>query len=220
LKKAIKDSTVQIYGAERNLAKAITVIRGDGSIGLPLPQLTDRKIHRISISLGAESKLLIPSGDFGKGFIHILDENPFIEVLTELDIITDFTSFFEEKEKLITKYPGLILIGGEKNLLSVYIYNGMKFPEEPPPTIIESNYWEILQSVERYQQGREADKRSYTWDYLIENVAKDVLAGEMEFGNNLSDNEIVLRYLAKENRIACRLLSDSFKDFLVLARSN
>jgi hypothetical protein len=50
-------------------------------------------------------------------------------------------------------------------------------------------------------------------------VAKFILSGEMEFGKTLSENEIVLRYLVRENRFARRLLSDAFKEFSELARA-
>jgi hypothetical protein len=81
------------------------------------------------------------------------------------------------------------------------------------------NYWEELQSNSQYQERLVSDKRSCFWDILIEHVSKFVLADEMEYGNTLSDNENVLRYLARENRFARRLLSEALKDFFVLAKA-
>lgn len=218
-KRAITESAKQLYGAERNLARAKAVTKGDGSEGLPLPDLKDRKVHRVSVSLGAQNRLPIPSGDFGKGFVHVWDEGFVSVVLTELDTITDFIEYLEEKEKLATQYPGLIVEGGERNLLAIYIFNGRRFPQKPPPKHLHGNYWKELESNVHYQQRLEADKSSYLWDRLIEHLITFILTDKMEFGKTLTENEIVLRHLARENRFARRLLSDAFKEFLEIARA-
>lgn len=216
-KKAIEASAKQIYGAERNMARATSVIKSDGCEGLPLPGLEDRIVHRISVSLGAQGRLPMPSGDFGKGFIHVWDEEFFSIVLMELDTITDFVEYLEHKEKMATLYPGLIIEGGERNLLAIYIFNGRRFPQEPPPKYLKGDYWKELQSNVHYQRRIGADKDSFIWDKLIEYLAKFVLTDKMEFGRTLSENESVLRYLARENRFARRCLSSDFKEFLELS---
>jgi hypothetical protein len=216
-KKAIADSAKQIYGAERNMVRASAVIMSDGCKGLPLPALKDRKVHRISVSLGAQSRLPIPSGDFGNGYIHVWDEEFLTAVLMELDTITDFVEYLEQKEKMATLYPRLIIEGGERNLLAIYIFTGRRFPQQPAPMHLKGDHWKELQSNVYYQRKTEANKDSYIWDSLIEHLAKFVLTDKMEFGNTLSENESVLRYLARENRFARRCLSSDFKEFLELA---
>jgi len=218
-KKAVRESAKQLYGAERNMARAKAITKSDGSEGLPLPDLKDRKVHRVSVSLGAQNRLSISSGDFGKGFVHVWDEGFVSIVLKELDTITDFIEYLEEKEKLATQYPGIIVEGGERNLLAIYIFNGRRFPQEPPPIHLHGNYWKELESNVHYQQRIEADKSSYLWDRLIEHLTTFVLTDKMEFGKTLSENENVLRYLARENRFARRLLSDAFKEFLEIAEA-
>ena len=83
-RRAIEKSVKQIYGAERWIRSATHIIRSDGVNGLPLPQTSDIKIHRLSISLGSEGKALILSRDYGKGFVHIFDEDSFQIILTEI----------------------------------------------------------------------------------------------------------------------------------------
>jgi hypothetical protein len=218
-KKAINESAKQLYGAERNLARAKAITKSDGSEGLPLPDLMDRKVHRVSVSLGAQNRLPLSSGDFGKGFVHVWDEGFVSVVLTELDTITDFIEYLEEKEKLSTQYPELIVEGSERNLLAIYIYNGRRFPQEALPKHLHGNYWKELESNVHYQQRIEADKSSYLWDRFIEHLSTFVLADKMEFGKTLSENENILRYLVRENRFARRLLSDAFKEFLEIAET-
>ncbi len=150
----------------------------------------------------------------------MLDENSFMEILTELDTIPDLTDYLEKKEKLIEEYPSLDLDRDEKSILSVYIHNGRNFPEGPPPLIVDRGNWERLIRNEQYQEEKNAIERSYVWDNLIEHISDFVLKGEMEFDNSLSDDETVLRYIARENRFSRFFLSDIFKDFLVGAKAN
>jgi len=47
-KKAIEQSAGQIYGAERWLDSATHVVRSDGSPGLALPLVSERRLHRVA----------------------------------------------------------------------------------------------------------------------------------------------------------------------------
>ena len=88
-REAIDASVKQIYGAERWLAQATRVVRKDGSPGLRLPPLENRHVHRIAVAIGGKGETIIKSGDFGKGYVHVLTQRGFEDLLTELDTITD-----------------------------------------------------------------------------------------------------------------------------------
>jgi len=70
---AVDASVKQIWGAERWLARAEQLIRKDGRL-VSLPPKEERKIHRISVSLGAAGQTPLRWGDLGHGFVHVCDE--------------------------------------------------------------------------------------------------------------------------------------------------
>jgi len=55
------------------------------------------------------------------------------------------------------------------------------------------------------------------WDGLIESIAKDALSDRLEAGSTLTEAEMVLRVMAKEDRFARRVLAKCLKDFLDVA---
>ena len=209
----------QIYGAERNLTKAQCVTRSDGTKGLSLPAPNERIIHRISVSLGGKGVVPIPSGDFEKGFVHVWDESFLCVVMKELDTISDFVDYLQAKETFALKNPGLVVEGGEKNILAVFIHGGRKFPTETPPPIINGNQWDRLEEKEEFKLRNETNLESHLWDRLIEYLSQQVLEDRMEFGGNLNGNERVLRYMARETRFDRRILSNTFEEFLREAKA-
>jgi hypothetical protein len=218
-RKAIHNSVKQIYGAERNLTKTQYVTRSDGTEGLSIPAPNVRIIHRISVSLGGKGAIPIPSGDFGKGFVHVWDEIFLGVVMKELDTISDFVGYLQAKEIFAMKNPGLMVEGGEENILAVFIHSGRKFPIETPPPIITGNLWDKLDENEQFKLRNEANRESYLWDQLLEYLSRQVLEDRMEFGGTLNDNERVLRYMARESRFARRILSTTFEEFLREAKA-
>jgi len=89
-KKAIEESSRQIYGAERWIRSANRVMRADQTPSLLLPDKSRLHIHRVALALGARGAVPYQQGDFGKGFVHILDDTSLRVVLRELDTISDF----------------------------------------------------------------------------------------------------------------------------------
>jgi hypothetical protein len=58
---------------------------------------------------------------------------------------------------------------------------------------------------------------SYAWDRLIEYFARHALAGTFEFGNELTENELIFRAMARESRLMRRFLAEVFLGFHELA---
>ncbi|SRR5216683_3811485 len=92
-KKAIEDSIKQIFSAERRLKSKIYVTRKDGSRGVDLPDPSSRRIHRIAIAFGSRGEVPISSHKSAKGYVHVMTDTSFSDVLTELDTITDFVNY-------------------------------------------------------------------------------------------------------------------------------
>ncbi len=225
-KKAIQESVAQIYGAERNITQADTVIQSDGSPGLPLPALSERIVHRVSVSLGSQGILPIPTGDFGKGFVHVFNEESLDLVLRELDTISDFIGYLTAKEALCSNYPKLTVEGGEKNFLAVFIKYYGRFPAEPPPPVIPGNIWDDLINSEYYRNKKKADQVSYAWDQIVEWLSNEALSDRLDglkdvavvgSSSSLTDNERVLRFMARESRFERRCLAKIWIDFRELA---
>jgi hypothetical protein len=154
-KKAIVGSVKQIYGAERWIKNASHVIRSDGTQGLSIPDNSTRRIHRIAVALGGGGKFPIEFGNFGKGFVHVLDEKSFITIMRELDTVADFIEYLIAKEQLYSSGIKTIFQGGEEDLLAIYIHHGRKFPENYETLVIGDDLWSgLISRPESLSSGR------------------------------------------------------------------
>jgi len=217
-KRAIDASVKQIYGADKWIEEASHVIRNDGSVAIELPEKKVRRVHRIAVALGDEGKAPIKFGDFGKGFVHVFDKISLEIIMGELDTIEDFIEYLSAKESLYLSGRKTIYQGGEEDLLALYLREGRQFPEKFDLLIIDDNLWEGFKNSEQHRAKKEADQTSYTWDRLIEVLSNDILRGNLEFGPNLTDSELAVRTMARENRFGRRLLGQSLMEFYELAR--
>lgn len=216
-KRAIEESVKQIYGAERWIASAKYVVRLDGSEGLSIPDADLRRVHRVAIAFGAEGKVGIRFGDFGKGYVHVLDERSFGILLSELDTISDFVAYLIEKERLTSRAS--VILDGEENLLAFYLQEGRQFPERPDVLILESGSWETLTALPEFKRRKVANRDSYSWDRLIETVSEDILNDNLEIGPGLTESERAMRLMAREDRFCRRLLGRHFVEFIHDARN-
>ena len=225
-KKAIKESAAQLYGAERNIAQAKAVTRSDGTLGLPFPLPDKRIVHRVAVSLGSEGFLPMFAGDLGKGFVHVFDEEFIQLALRGLDTVSDFIGYLSAKEALCLQHEHLIVDGGEKNLLAVFLENNRAFPTGTPPLVIPSDNWKKFSGSEGYRLKQAADEISYGWDRLLEWYSHEAITGRLDglreiapfgFPPSLAESELVLRYMAREDRFARRFLATALIEFRDLA---
>ena len=216
-KRAIESSVKQIYGAERWIENASHVVRNDGSEGLAFPDAPQRRIHRVAVALGGDGKVPIQYGYFGKGFVHVFDGISFQIIMSELDTITDFIKYLGAKEELYESGIQTIFHGGEEDLLAFYLHHGREFPKNYDLCIIDDNLWLGFISRPEYRAKKDADDDSYVWDQLLGILSDDILRGDIEFGPNLSESEIAIRVMAREDRFSRRILGKSFIEFYELA---
>ncbi|MFN7505923.1 MAG: hypothetical protein ACK5Q1_10220, partial [Limnobacter sp.] len=111
VKAAIEKSASQIWCAERWLDTVDGVVRHDGRT-ITLPQKSERKYHRVSVSLGGQGQVPIKWGDFGNGFVHVSDEHSVGVVFSALDTITDFVEFLTASEALVSGGTHPLFAGG------------------------------------------------------------------------------------------------------------
>jgi len=217
-KHAVEQSCDQIYGAERWLKSAKHVIRNDGTSGLSLPNLEERRIHRIAVALGSKGRFPIEYGDLGHGFVHVFDETSLEIILRELDTISDFVAYLKAKEDYCEKV--MPILEGEENLLALYLQNGKAFPEDTDVLFLGNDLWTKFADSDQYKKKKAADKPSYIWDSLIEAFSSAIHTGDLEFGSNLNESEKALRTMAVENRMFRRILGKAFAEFLEDAKAN
>jgi hypothetical protein len=214
-RRAVEESAEQIYGAERFLTTVGAFTTREGQMALPIPALEVRRIYRIAVALGGQGKVPIMSGDFGKGFVHVLEDNSLEIIMHELDTITDFVQYLKDKEALVEEQQEIIIEGGEGDLLALYLTNARKFP--PANGFKISGLWDDFRSRIEYHDRRTADNVSYSWDRLIESFYDDFIKNNLETPMSLANIERSIRVMAKESRFYRRALAKAFIEFIDLA---
>ena len=217
-KAAIEKSAKQIFGAERWLESVDSFLRKDGR-KVQLPPKSNRKTHRLSISLGSKGKVPFSFGDFGNGFVHVYDENSLGVVFRLLDTITDFTKFLTETEKVTEKESKIFFDGGGvEDLACIFLQNGYQYPWniEDSPFIIIQKVWEDYCKSTEFVEYLWNVRYSYKWDRLIDHYADDLLTdGMFEFPNeNITEDQHALIEMVKQPRSARNQLANAFLEFL------
>ena len=184
--------------------------------GLPLPPREKRRVHRVAVELGAGGTVPFEYGEFGKGFVHVLDDVSLRVVLGELDTISDFVEYLAAKERLVES-GSRPTFANEKDLLAVYLHAGRRFPTSANHWRVEADSWTTLEANDEWRQRKRADQQSYLWDKLIELLANDLTFNPLGPGTTLSESEQVVRVMARETRFSRRILAANFSRFLELA---
>ena len=164
-----------------------------------------------------------------KGYVHVFDEVSLDIVLKTLDTISDFVKYLEKKERFMSMSGRSIVATGEEELLAYYLTHlnrknehDFVFPKKYNGIYIEEGHWiEFCQSSERLSQIA-ADRSTYAWDRLIEQfIHHAVHQTRYQFDtviqSNLHQTELMLRFMARENRTRRRLLIDRL--FVLIAQT-
>ena len=221
-KAAIAKSASQIWGAERWLHAVDQVVRYDGR-RISLPDTTERRYHRISVSLGGKDQVPLKWGDLGNGFVHVCDEHSVGVVFGALDTITDIVDFLDASEALITSGVRLLFSGGGiEDLVALYIIHGRSFEilddsnKQPDMLILDNDLWRGFHESEDYKAIQDDFKDSYIWDRLIEYYANDLLNDGMfdMHSKEVTDNELALVTMALQPRSYRVVLAEAFMEFL------
>jgi len=184
-KAAIDKSVKQIWGAERWLRVSDRVVRSDGR-EVMLPPKEDRQFHRITVSLGGRGEVPLKWGDFGHGFVHLLDEQSLEAAFSELTTVTDFVRYLNAGESIFERGVRPVFAGGgAEDLLALYVQNGSDFGLIDPDTgnpalaIITEGIWAATIKHADYLARNRDLESSYAWDRLIESYVDDLLTDEM-----------------------------------------
>jgi hypothetical protein len=164
--------------------------------------------------------------DPNKGFVHVLDDVSLEIVLSSRDTIADFVEYLTKREQLF-RSGRIFLASSEQDLLAIYLMSrsdeqnelNFDFGGAASNVIVEIPPGEYEHFISRPEcVARDtANQSSYWWDGLIEEFNSHILGGTSPAypETPLSQQELAVRALARENRFSRRMLSDSFGEFFL-----
>jgi uncharacterized protein YchJ len=157
--------------------------------------------------------------DPNKGYVHIWDEVAVGHLMKELDTISDLLIYLRWKEDLVAAGK-LLTAASESDLLGYYMYhrrNGSdpKFLSPPPghpPLSVNAGFWGFWSNGSLRAGRQAANTVSYTIDHLINHMAEQVIAGNTldPIRDGFATAEQILRQLARESRLARRLIAQAW----------
>lgn len=195
-----------------------------GRTSLPLDSWVMGNLH--NIPYGAPPRFVVGDIDPEKTFVHVLTDGSLERVLGARDTITDFVSYLRKKE-LLFRSAYRILSAGEDDLLPVYLRSMSEqrehdfvFPKDGMGICVPAGHWELFQSHPMRVAQLEANEVSYVWDGLIERFAQHAMEGTQYYATSpgVQDVEILLRFMAKEDRTSRRVLSKAFLEIVEKGR--
>lgn len=167
--------------------------------------------------------------DPGGPFVHVFDEGALDLVLGEMDTISDFTCYLQEREKFI-RGGRMVHSPSEAEMLALYLQHfgshgdhvfpmpsAFGMPDDYAIMLTQGSFGDFENGLE-YKAKKEADKISYVWDRLIGLFTENILAGTSVAiageEPSAARAEPALRIMARENRTMRRALSGAFIDAL------
>jgi len=212
---------------------------------IPLPNPARANYHRIVVAHGAGSRcreefggsgslMMIPElsddempfavGKVGEDgdYVHVVDDFTLDAILGTVDTVADLAQYLRRKEQFITSGK-LKSATGEEEILAHYLKRAdaeglhyFEIPEDVDGVVVDEGHWESFQSHPDRLAQIDADRISYAWDQLIDEFAKNILAGTQYFSTtaSLSDQEVGLRFMAAENRLQRRVLANALMGVL------
>ena len=160
-------------------------------------------------------------------FVHVFDETALNLIMREMDTVSDFVRYLNERSQLI-RSGRLAMASSEADLLAMFMstevgedhYHRFPTPDDPTTSIFVApgQYQRFVQS-RAYNAKKRADSVSYIWDKLIGEFADNILDGSSVsvLGEEPSAHqaEPALRMMARESRLVRRALGDSFRGALI-----
>jgi G:T-mismatch repair DNA endonuclease (very short patch repair protein) len=156
------------------------------------------------------------------GFIHVFDDATLYFVLRTLDTVTDFVSYLTKKEAFFQS-GRKIAAAGEEELLAWYLgklnadgEHDFVVPGNYDAVVIDEGFWERFSQHPQRLAQVEANRTSYAWDMLIEKFSRNIMRGTEYFASGLAvkNQEVILRFMARENRTRRRLLAEAIIEIL------
>ena len=198
---------------------------GTGSLKIK----TSIKGNNHYVKEGGGSPFYIGDIDPKRTFVHILDDISLDSVLSNLDTVSDFVAYLTKKEEffrakyhisaaseleILAHYHKFINDDGERDFFLPGHLSG-----QGAELVLEEGSWKEFEQSSGRKAKLEEDKISYQWDALIERINHYTFREELYFTSHLSiaEQEILLRFIARENRFHRRIFSKILCDLIYSA---
>jgi hypothetical protein len=151
--------------------------------------------------------------------VHVLDSHNMPIVLGELDTVSDFSAYLDEKVRAAAAFDFLGYCG-EEDLLGHYLLNydaaterhfiGPKGKDgsKVKGVAIGEGEWHDFVQTGVYKNTKIKDRISYFWDQLIQRTCQNSLEGTLGGNSNIAQGESAIYEMVKEPRFMRRGLSE------------
>jgi hypothetical protein len=155
--------------------------------------------------------------------VHVFDSHNFSIVLGELDTVSDFSNYLDEKLRSIVKYDSLFYCG-EEDLLGHYLLNydeeikqhiiGAK-DDDVDNVMIGEGEWHSFIKTDLYKNTKREDRVSYFWDELIQRTCQNAMDGTLGGNSDLLGGQNAIFEMVKEPRFVRRALADRIRQVVM-----
>lgn len=155
--------------------------------------------------------------------VHIFDSHNLPIVLAELDTVSDFSAYLDEKLRAIARYDYLNYCG-EEDLLAHYLLNfdqktnrhliGTK-RDDVNGIMVGEGEWQDFFNSDLYKNTKAADRVSYFWDELIQRTCQNHLDGTLGGNSDALQGQSAIYEMVKEPRFIRRGLTERIKHAVV-----
>jgi hypothetical protein len=151
--------------------------------------------------------------------VHVIDSHNMPILLSELDTVSDFSAYLDEKVRAAATFEYLSYCG-EEDLLDHYLANydaatrrhviGPKGKDSGKvnAVMIGEGEWRDFEQTGVYKNTKKEDRISYFWDELIQRTCKNSLEGTLGGNSNIARGESAIYEMVKEPRFMRRGLSE------------
>lgn len=155
--------------------------------------------------------------------VHVFDSHNLSIVLSELDTVSDFTDYLNEKLRAVAKFDSLVYCG-EEDLLGHYLLNYDKAAkrhiigtkrDDVNSVMIGEGEWHDFIKTELYKNTKNEDRISYFWDELIQRTCQNALNGALGGNSDLLRGPNAIFEMVKEPRFIRRSLADKIRRTVV-----
>ena len=152
--------------------------------------------------------------------VHVFDSHNLEIILSELDTAADLLAYFEAKTAAIKHYQ-FLGYAGEEELLAHYFlnyderqncYHIILDRDDFVSGVIGEGSWLNFCSSAGYKARKNANKNSYFWDRLIQNICQNKLDGILGENVGSLEEEGPIYEMMKETRLSRRMIAASVSE--------
>jgi hypothetical protein len=213
-RKEVEKNTRQLSGAYRRLMdeKHPVTLNNPRRGNEVFDRNAIKECFLISVLSGEGEEFFFSMEKINDKYVHVFTGKFLDIVLGELDTVDDFIGYLRAKEKIHDKKTGFHIMGGEEELLAIFLENNRSFSqfEGRKVIMIDKGIWEDFQKHSKYLAKQKENKISYGWDCMINRAHE----------SGVAEYERIARELARPNRFSRRVLAKSFFEAHVIAHED